>query len=85
MTNNLERRLVEHRSKPKKCSYTTSRLPIELVWYLSCTTPDEAISIEKKLKGWTRKKKTALIKENWQDLVEFSKNYTEHGHPDNRD
>ena len=28
------------------------------------------------------RKKMALIEENWQDLVKFSKNYTEYGRPD---
>jgi putative endonuclease len=76
MTNNLERRLVEH--KIGKSGYTSTRLPVELVWREMCTNPDEAIKIEKQLKGWSRRKKKALIDERWDDLVEFSKNYTEH-------
>jgi putative endonuclease len=84
MTNDLERRLTQHRTKRSKDSYTANRLPIELVWYLQCTSPTEAILIEKQIKGWSHKKIQALIDENWQDLVEFSKNYSEFGHPNNR-
>lgn len=77
MTNDLVRRLVQHKSGYKKDSYTASRLPTELKWYLQCTNPSEAIKIEKQIKGWSQRKKEALISENWQDLVLFSKNYKE--------
>jgi putative endonuclease len=85
MTNDLERRINQHKSGYKKDGYTFSRLPIELKWYLQCTNPSEAISIEKQIKGWSHRKKEALINENWNNLIEFSKNYTEHGSLDNRD
>ncbi len=35
--------------------------------------------IEKKIKGWSRRKKEALINEDWEKLVQYSKNYTEFG------
>ena len=79
MTNDLERRLQQHKSGSTKFSYSSSRLPVELKWYLQCTNPTEAIKIEKQIKGWSHRKKQALIDENWNDLEEFSKNYTEHG------
>ena len=77
ITNDLERRIIEHQSGKSKSSYTFSRRPIELKWYLECSEPNEAIILEKKLKGWSRRKKQALIDENWDNLVKFSKNYTE--------
>ncbi|WP_166386259.1 GIY-YIG nuclease family protein [Polaribacter sp. 11A2H] len=77
MTNNLERRLFEHKSGKSKGSYTFSRLPIELKWYLECSDSRDAIQYEKKIKGWSHRKKKALIDENWSDLVKFSKNYSE--------
>ena len=77
MTNNLERRLLEHKSAKNKDSYTSSRLPVELKWYLECSDSRDAIQYEKKIKGWSHRKKQALIDENWNDLVEFSKNYSE--------
>ena len=52
---------------------------------MQCTSPIEAINIEKQIKGWTKRKKDALINENWQDLILFSKNYTEFGNPYMRD
>ena len=79
MTNNLERRLIEHKSGHKKFSYTSERLPVSLQWQIQCTSPSEAIRIEKQIKGWSKRKKKALINDNWDDLVLFSKNYAEYG------
>ena len=81
MTNDLERRIIQHQSGRSKDNYTSSRLPVTLKWMLQCTNPSEAISIEKQIKGWSRKKKQALINENWQDLIRFSKNYSQYGNP----
>ncbi|MEL0645412.1 GIY-YIG nuclease family protein [Olleya sp. Ti.3.14] len=78
MTNDLERRVSQHKSGHKKDSYTAMRLPVKLLWYLQCENPKEAIAIEKQIKGWSRRKKQALIEENWQDLIEFSKNYSQY-------
>ena len=63
MTSDLERRLVIHKSGRKQGSYTSSRLPVELKWYLECSDPRDAIQYEKKVKGWSRRKKQALIDE----------------------
>jgi len=80
ITNNLQARLNQHQSASKTFAYTSNRLPVKLVWHIQCTNPTEAITIEKQIKGWSRKKKKALIEEKWQDLVTFSKNYTQFGH-----
>jgi len=81
ITNNVEKRISEHQSKSSRESYTASRLPVKLVWNLKCDNPNDAIKIEKQIKGWSRRKKEALINENWQDLVKLSKNYTQFGKP----
>lgn len=85
VTNDLERRINQHKSGYKKDGYTFKRRPLQLVWNLQCTNPAEAIKIEKQIKGWSHRKKQALIDENREDLIEFSKNYSEYGHPDLRD
>lgn len=79
MTNNLERRLYEHNSGFSNFNYTNHRLPVTLKWYLQCTNPSEAIQLEKQIKGLSKRKKEALINENWEDLVLFSKNYAQYG------
>ncbi len=75
MTNDLERRLNQHQAGLRKDAYTAIRLPVKLKWFLKCTNPSEAIKIEKQIKGWSHRKKQALIDKNWEDLISFSKNY----------
>ena len=82
ITNNLERRLFEHNLGTDKSSYTCSRRPVELVWFEMFTDPSQAIMFEKKIKGWSRRKKQALIDKNWDRLVRYSKNYTQFGKDD---
>ena len=77
ITNDIRRRLQEHNSDKNIFAYTFNRKPLELVWFEKFTSPNEAISKEKQLKGWSRKKKLALINKNWEQLIAFSKNYTQ--------
>jgi putative endonuclease len=79
ITNNLERRLSEHNEGIDKYAYTYHRRPAELVWSEMFTDPIQAIMIEKKIKGWSRRKKQALIDGDWDKLVVYSKNYTQFG------
>ena len=71
-TDNLDKRLAEHRQSAFKC-YTASRLPVRLVFCSEFRTRDEAFAGERQIKGWTRRKKEALIREDWEKLVEYSK------------
>ncbi len=79
MTNDLERRINEHNEGNVKESYTYDKRPVILKWFEICTNPNEAIRLEKQIKGWSRRKKIALIEENWDQLVEYSKNYKQFG------
>ncbi|WP_367183228.1 GIY-YIG nuclease family protein [uncultured Aquimarina sp.] len=78
-TNNLERRIYEHNIGLKEDSYTFKKRPVSLKWFETFADPNEAIKIEKQLKGWSRRKKMELIEENWDKLIEYSKNYTQFG------
>ncbi len=78
-TNNLERRLQEHSSGKNEGCYTYKKRPITLVWFESFNDVLDAIATEKRIKGWSRRKKEALITENWDKLVLYSKNYTQFG------
>ena len=67
-TNNLERRFAEHSSGKNKDCYTFDKRPLELVWFETFNDVLDAIAIEKKIKGWTRrKKKPSLMRigTNW--------------------
>jgi predicted GIY-YIG superfamily endonuclease len=63
-TDNLEKRIAEHEGKQFE-GYTAARLPIQVVFVQSFASRDEAFAAERQIKGWSRKKKEALIKNNW--------------------
>ena len=73
ITNELNKRVNEHQVGKHPGSYTYERRPIELVFYATFTDPETAISFEKKIKGWSRAKKKALIDENYQLLPLLAK------------
>ena len=71
MTNNLERRVAEHRAGLSK--FTAKYGLKKLVYYEAVNDPASAITREKEIKGWRRDKKIAMIEsENpeWDDLSE---------------
>ena len=49
------------------------------MWFETFNDVLNAIAVEKQIKGWTRRKKEALIKEDWDKLVLHAKNYTQYG------
>ncbi len=73
MTNEIGRRLQEHRGTIDQKSFTSRYNVYKLVHLESCETPDEAIIREKQIKNMSRRKKKALITSNnpgWRDLTE---------------
>jgi putative endonuclease len=75
ITNNPERRINEHNSGYDKESYTYSRRPVSLKYCAEFFDPNQAIYWEKRIKGWSHKKKQALIEDDWNAIKEFSKRY----------
>jgi predicted GIY-YIG superfamily endonuclease len=71
-TDDLERRLEMHQ-RGKVAGYTATRTPVELAWSDSFRTRDEAFARERQLKGWSRRKKQALIDGDWELLEELSR------------
>lgn len=71
MTNDLERRMREHRTKATKGF--TSRYNVDrLIWWEVTGNVNAAIAREKQLKGYSRKKKVDLIEATnagWNDLA----------------
>lgn len=76
-TNNVDERFMQHNEGLIPTAYTHHRRPVELVWVEMFTDPNQAIAIEKQIKGWSRRKKEALINQDWAKLIEFSKSYTQ--------
>ena len=70
VTNNLERRSFEHKNKLVN-GFTSKYNICKIVWYDVFDSPSEAISAEKKIKGWTRAKKINLITSANQDFQDL--------------
>ncbi|MDD3774175.1 MAG: GIY-YIG nuclease family protein [Patescibacteria group bacterium] len=74
ITNNLQRRIYEHQNKLVK-GFTEKYKINKLVYCQEFASPEEAIAAEKKIKGWSRKKKMGLIKSinpEFKDLSQTS-------------
>ena len=73
ITNDLVRRVYEHKNHLDKRSFT-SRYNVEnLVYFEVTTNVESAIEREKQIKGWSRKRKNKLIETknpNWKDIYE---------------
>lgn len=71
ITNNLERRVYEHRHNQDKKSFTYRYKVKKLVYFEEGDSAEGAIQREKQIKGYGRKKKLALIEKmnpEWKDL-----------------
>ena len=71
VTNNLERRVLEHRQKVLH-SYTSRYNLTWLIYYVEFDDINAAIAREKQLKGWRRPRKIDLVHSTsprWRDLA----------------
>ena len=70
ITNDLRRRVWEHKTKQVE-GFTRKYNCTRLVSFEEFDRVEDAIAREKEIKGWVRKKKTALIESrngSWKDL-----------------
>ncbi|MCF7801168.1 MAG: GIY-YIG nuclease family protein [Candidatus Marinimicrobia bacterium] len=75
VTNDLEERLnLHHRGLASK--FTAGHLPVELVWNSDTMDINDAISLEKQIKGWRQEKKVALINEEYEKLPGLARKYS---------
>lgn len=71
-TDDLEQRLGQHQTKTYP-GYTSSRLPVQLVYSQTFESRDEAFGVERQMKKWSRKKKEALISGDFSLLIQSAK------------
>lgn len=67
-TDDLDRRMAQHEQGSITDCYTCSRRPVSLVFSQPCTTREEAMAAEHQIKGWSRKKKEAMIRGDWNEV-----------------
>ena len=71
VTSHLFGRVMKHR-EDSDSAFVSKYKCHRLVYYAVYETPREAIATEKKIKGWRREKKIALIESvnpDWNDLI----------------
>jgi putative endonuclease len=66
-TDNLELRIAQHQQNLTG-GYTSTRLPVKLVFSQPFSTRVEAIASERQIKGWSRAKKAAMISGDWDEV-----------------
>lgn len=64
----VEERVSEHNQGIDPACYTFSRRPVLLVYNEHFERIDEAIATERRIKGWSRAKKEALIRRDYDAL-----------------
>jgi len=72
-TDDIDVRLAQHQTGALG-GYTARRRPVALVWCDTFPTRDEAFAAERRLKGWSRAKKEALIAGDWELIQTLARN-----------
>lgn len=75
-TKYLEHRVLQHQNG-EGANHTKKRLPVKLVYFEEFDRIDEAFYREKQVQGWSRRKKEALIEQQYGNLPQLSRNYTQ--------
>ena len=73
VTNDLVRRVYEHKNHLDKGSFTARYNVDQLVYFEQTTDVNSAIEREKQIKGWNRSRKNKLVESknpNWSDIYE---------------
>ncbi|MBY0270701.1 MAG: GIY-YIG nuclease family protein [Burkholderiales bacterium] len=77
-TEDLETRIGKH-SRREIPGYTSSRLPVRLLFSQEHPTREEALAAERRIKGWSRKKKEALIRGDWDEVSRLARSRHNNG------
>ena len=72
----LERRVWEHNNDPAGAAYTRRRRPVRLVWAVEYESVEQAFVFEKQVQGWSRRKREALIRGDFEGLPALSERQT---------
>ena len=72
-TTNLEARIATHRAG-EGGDFTARRLPVEVVYAEEFASLHDAFLVERQVKGWSRAKKEALIRRDYESLPALAAN-----------
>ncbi|WP_448658160.1 GIY-YIG nuclease family protein [Sphingomonas sp. CJ99] len=71
-TDDLERRIAEH-EVGEPAGFASDHRPFKLVWSQEFPSRLEALEAERRIKGWSRAKKLALIRGDWAEVSRLAK------------
>ena len=71
-TDDLAKRLAEHQTG-QVTGYTSTRRPVRLLFSEEFPTREEALASERRIKGWSRKKKEAMMRGDWMEVSRLAK------------
>jgi putative endonuclease len=72
-TDNLDKRVAEHASGAIATCYTFKRRPLELLFSQEFATREEALASEQQIKGWSRRKKEAMMRGDWAEVSRLAR------------
>jgi putative endonuclease len=72
-TDNINLRIAQHEQGSIPSCHTYWRRPVELVFVQDFGTREEALAMERRVKGWSRAKKAALCQRNWKEISRLAK------------
>ena len=72
-TDNLAYRVAMHQEGGID-GYTATRRPLELVFSEQFGTRLEALAMERRIKGWSRGKKEAMMRGDWNEVSRLARN-----------
>lgn len=76
-TDDLDRRLTQH-NQSQYSAYTARRKPLKLAHVEEFASREEALVMERKLKGWSRAKKDAYMAGDWRRVSRLAKGKHRH-------
>jgi predicted GIY-YIG superfamily endonuclease len=79
-TDNIENRIAQHRAG-RIGGYTATRLPVTLVFSEQFSTRLEALALERQIKRWSRKKKEAMMREDWSEVSRLARSHANDSSP----
>ena len=80
-TDDLDCRMAQHEQGAIASCYTCKRRPVVLAFSQTFETREEALSSERQIKGWSRRKKEAMMRGDWLEVSRLSKASTGSVHP----
>jgi putative endonuclease len=70
----MDVRLSEHQNGMFEKSYTHKRRLVKLIWCEYFANITDAVDCERRIKGWSRAKKLAMIDGNWHEVSRLALN-----------